>query len=86
MSRPKKAKSVEMLKGVYDILPEDQKYWRLVFKKAEALLDYYGFEKIDLALLEPSDLFYRALGDNPDAEKKFFYFIFIKIFKRSYIC
>ena len=41
-------------------MPEDQKYWRYVLKKAETLLDYYGFERIDTSLLELSDLYLRA--------------------------
>ena len=58
-----------------DILPEDQKYWRYLMKKSVNLIEDYGFEKIDLPLVESSDLFLSAVGQGSDvAEKEMYIF------------
>ena len=54
MSKPKQ---LQAAKGMHDILPEDQKYWHYVLKKATSLLEDYGFERIDTPIVESTDLF-----------------------------
>lgn len=58
---------------MHDILPEDQKYWRYLAKKAETLLEDYGFEKIETPILEASDLFRRGVGEETDIVSKEMY-------------
>ncbi len=53
-----------------DILPEDQKYWRHVLKKAEPLLEFFGFEKIETPILESTELFARSVGEGTDIVEK----------------
>lgn len=60
MSRPKKSPVTRAPAGTYDVVPEDQKFWRYVFKKAELLLDDYGFDRLQTAPLELAGLFLRA--------------------------
>lgn len=69
----KKAKTIQIVKGMHDILPEDQKYWRYIFKKAEALLEFYGFSRITTPVLENTDLFVRSSGQTSDIVEKEMY-------------
>ncbi|MDP4001666.1 MAG: ATP phosphoribosyltransferase regulatory subunit, partial [bacterium] len=61
-----KAKQIQSVRGMHDILPEEQKYWRYIQKKVENLLEYYGFERISTPVLEPTDLFNRSVGETSD--------------------
>ena len=58
---------------MHDILPEDQKYWRYIQKKAETLIEYYGFEKIETPVLEATELFQKGVGENTDIVQKEMY-------------
>ncbi|MBX4190434.1 ATP phosphoribosyltransferase regulatory subunit, partial [Candidatus Parcubacteria bacterium] len=68
-----KPKQVQSVKGMHDILPEDQKYWRYILKKAEGLLEYYGFERIETPILESTELFTRSVGETSDIIEKEIY-------------
>lgn len=71
----KKSKSFQAPKGMHDILPEDQKYWHVITKKTEGLLQDYGFEKIETPILEPTELFLRSTGESTDiVDKEMFSF------------
>ena len=65
-----KQKTIQAAKGMHDILPEDQKYWRHVLKKAEPLLEFFGFEKIETPILESTELFARSVGEGTDIVEK----------------
>ena len=73
MSKSKKERSIQAPKGMQEILPEDQKYWRYITKKAENLLEFYGFERIETPVLESTDLFLRAVGESTDIVQKEMY-------------
>ena len=73
MAIVKKSKTFQTPKGMHDILPEDQKYWRYVAKKVESLLEDYGFEKIETPVLESADLFRRGVGEDTDVVGKEMY-------------
>jgi histidyl-tRNA synthetase len=68
-----KARQIQSVKGMHDILPEDQKYWRYIQKKLESLLEYYSFERISTPVLEPADLFIRTVGESSDIVSKEIY-------------
>ena len=72
-SQSKKQKTFQSPRGMHDILPEDQKYWKYIMKKAESLLDFYNFEKIDTPVLEPTDLFSKSEGEGSDIIDKEMY-------------
>jgi len=66
----------QLLKGMKDILPEEQVYWDFLQKKVETIAEVYGFEKIDTPILEATSLFVRSIGKNTDVvEKEIFSFI-----------
>jgi histidyl-tRNA synthetase len=71
----KKPKNFQAPKGMHDILPEDQKYWRYVLKKAEGLLEDYSFEKIETPVLEATELFLRGVGESTDIVDKEIYML-----------
>lgn len=64
---------IQSVKGMNDILPADQPYWRFILKKAAALLSDYGFEKIDTPLVESTQLFLRSVGEASDIVEKEMY-------------
>ncbi|MBU4331639.1 histidine--tRNA ligase [Patescibacteria group bacterium] len=65
----------QLLRGMKDILPQEQKYWELIRSKVEKLAPVYGFGKIDTPLLEETRLFERAVGEGTDiVEKEMFSF------------
>lgn len=63
---------------MHDILPEDQKYWQYILKKANAILTDYGFNKIDTPIVESSALFLRTVGDATDIVEKEMYTFRVK--------
>ena len=59
--------------GMYDILPEDQKYFQKIYDTAAVIADFYGFEKIETPILEQEDLFSKGIGIATDIVKKEMY-------------
>jgi histidyl-tRNA synthetase len=49
-----------------DVLPEDRRYWDLVIDTAVTLAQRYGFQRLDLPILEYSELYHRGVGDASD--------------------
>lgn len=68
-----KGKQIQSVKGMHDILPEDQKYWRYIHKKTEQLLEYYGFERMSTPVLEQAELFVKSVGEESDIVSKEIY-------------
>jgi len=68
-----KSKSLQAPRGMHDILPEEQRYWHYIFKKAERIIEDYGFEKIDTPIVEYTDLFLRGVGEGTDIVQKEMY-------------
>ncbi len=65
----------QLLRGFKDILPTEQKYWDFVRKKTKNIAQIYGFERIDLPILEETALFIRSVGKETDiVEKEMFSF------------
>lgn len=70
--RPKKGKvyTPHLLRGMKDILPEEQKYFDFIESKAENLARSFGFEKISLPILEEAELFKKGVGLTTDIVQK----------------
>ncbi|MBI2626621.1 MAG: histidine--tRNA ligase [Parcubacteria group bacterium] len=69
----RKQKASQSVKGMHDILPEDQPYWNFILKKGKTLLEDYGFGRIDTPIVEYSDIFLRTLGEGTDIIDKEIY-------------
>lgn len=63
----------ELLRGFRDILPEEQGRWNLIRDTVRGLAEAYGFDRIDLPVLERSDLFQRTIGKGTDIVEKEMY-------------
>jgi histidyl-tRNA synthetase len=76
LPRPKKgAQPPQLLRGMKDILPAEQKYWSFVRGKTEELAAAFNFERIDTPILEETALFVRGVGKQTDiVEKEMFAF------------
>lgn len=55
--------TIEAVRGMHDVLPEEQRAVAQARAKIEALLSNHGYDPIDLPALEPRDLYLRKLGE-----------------------
>ncbi|MFB6181670.1 MAG: histidine--tRNA ligase [Candidatus Magasanikbacteria bacterium] len=60
-------------KGMEDILPKDEKYWRKMYELAQDLADTYEFGRIETPVLEDKSLFVRSVGEDSDIVNKEMY-------------
>jgi histidyl-tRNA synthetase len=66
----KKIKTPPLVKGVKDILPGENKYWRNVSKLFELLASDFSFSWLDTPLLERYELYAHTFGKNHELVKK----------------
>lgn len=70
MSRPRR---IQIVRGMKDILPEEQKYWRYFENKAIEICQNRGFQRIDFPIVENAELFLRGTGEITDIVQKEMY-------------
>ncbi len=58
--------TIQRLQGFQDVLPEDQPYWDLVTSKARDLAQRFGFQRLDIPIVENTDLYQRGVGTGSD--------------------
>ncbi|MCB8928346.1 MAG: histidine--tRNA ligase [Ardenticatenaceae bacterium] len=58
--------AIQRAKGMQDVLPEERRYWDLIISKATELARLYGFQRIDLPILEYTELYQRGVGEASD--------------------
>ncbi len=76
LEKKSRIRTPELLRGMKDLLPPEQKYWNYMMSKAESLAWGYGFKRIDTPILEETDLFIRTVGKQTDiVEKEMFSFV-----------
>lgn len=64
---------VNLLRGMKDITPKDEIYWRTLHHKAEDLTNAYGFGYLETPVLEEAALFSRSIGRDTDVVDKEMY-------------
>ncbi len=69
----KKIKTPETLRGMKDILPDEQIYWEYFRRKAREISEAYSYGRIDMPILEQEKLFSRNLGKQTDVVEKEMY-------------
>ncbi len=69
----KKVKTPDLLRGFRDIMPEEQGRWNMVRDAIRNIAEAYSFDRIDLPILERTDLFQRTVGKNTDIVEKEMY-------------
>ncbi|MCO5207282.1 MAG: histidine--tRNA ligase [Anaerolineae bacterium] len=57
---------IQRATGMQDTLPDDWPYWDLVMNTATRLARDYGFDRIDIPILEYTELFERGVGTASD--------------------
>ncbi|OGY94142.1 MAG: histidine--tRNA ligase [Candidatus Komeilibacteria bacterium RIFOXYC1_FULL_37_11] len=72
MSKKKKNR-IQLVKGMKDILPDEQLYWNIIRKKIDNFARNYGFFRIDTPIVEFTNLFKRTVGEDTDVVSKEMY-------------
>jgi histidyl-tRNA synthetase len=73
-SAPKNGKKMfAALRGMHDILPKEEKYWKALYHSAESLATYYQFGRLETPTLEEAGLFVRGIGRGTDVVDKEMY-------------
>ncbi|MCO3749653.1 histidine--tRNA ligase [Pseudomonas aeruginosa] len=67
------SKSLQAIRGMNDILPEQPPAWRYLERTFAGLLDGYGYSEIRLPILEFTELFARGIGEGTDVVDKEMY-------------
>jgi histidyl-tRNA synthetase len=57
---------IQRVTGMQDVLPDDYLYWDRIIAAAEELARRYGFQRLDLPIIEYTDLFARGVGTGSD--------------------
>ena len=69
----KKIKTYALLRGMHDILPREEKYWKNLYHIAENLAEHFQFSRLETPLLEEANLFIRSIGKGTDVVDKEMY-------------
>ena len=69
MSKIKKP-TFQSVKGMHDILPQDQFIWEKIRETVTGVAKHYNFSRIDTPILEKVDLFERGVGGATDIVEK----------------
>lgn len=64
---------LQAIRGMNDILPADAPYWQRLHQAAARIFQAYGYAEIRLPLVERSELFKRAVGEDTDIVEKEMY-------------
>ena len=68
-----KRKVFQAVKGMRDVLPEEQKYWDFINQAVKKIAEQFGFGRIDLPLVEATPLYARSVGQTSDIVEKEMY-------------
>lgn len=66
-------KTYSVLRGMHDILPREDKYWRTFYHVSEHLADFFQFGRVETPVLEEAGLFVRSIGKGTDVVDKEMY-------------
>lgn len=64
---------LQTLRGMKDILPGEQPYWNQMRKVLDRSVQEYGFQRIDVPMVEYANLFTRSIGEKTDIVEKEMY-------------
>lgn len=64
---------LQTLRGMRDILPDEQPYWERVRKALTIVSQEYGFQRVDLPTVEYAHLYLRTIGEGTDILDKEIY-------------
>lgn len=58
--------AIQRVTGMQDVLPDEFRYWDTVLDKARDIAPLYGFQRIEVPVIEYTDLFERGVGTASD--------------------
>jgi histidyl-tRNA synthetase len=58
--------TIQRVTGMQDVLPDDRRYWDWIITTATYLSTLYGFQRINIPIIEYTDLFTRGMGTASD--------------------
>ncbi len=67
------AKTLQSVRGMRDILPEQSSSWQFIEDTARKLFNSYGYRELRTPIIEPTELFKRSIGDATDIVEKEMY-------------
>ncbi len=67
------AKTIQAIRGMNDILPEQTPYWQYVEETFRQLMQAYGYNEIRMPIVENTALFKRSIGEVTDIVEKEMY-------------
>lgn len=67
------AKSIQAIRGMNDILPDQTGRWQLVESVFKELMHGYGYDEIRMPIVEMTELFKRSIGEVTDIVEKEMY-------------
>ena len=67
------AKSIQAIRGMNDILPEQTPYWQYVENTFRQLMQSYAYQEIRMPIVENTALFKRSIGEVTDIVEKEMY-------------
>jgi len=67
------AKSVQAIRGMHDVLPEQTPLWQFLEKIVNQTLASYGYQEIRMPIVEKTELFKRSIGEVTDIVEKEMY-------------
>jgi histidyl-tRNA synthetase len=62
--------TIQNVKGMHDILPQDQLLWEKMRQTVKSVVEYYNFMRIDTPIVEKSELFKKTVGSTTDIVEK----------------
>ncbi|HVB48797.1 MAG TPA: histidine--tRNA ligase [Burkholderiales bacterium] len=65
--------TIQAVRGMNDVLPEEARMWLDFEARVQAWLERYGYHNIRMPLVEPTQLFRRAIGEATDIVEKEMY-------------
>ena len=65
--------SLQAIRGMNDILPQQSCAWRFVEDSVRSVLDAYGYREIRMPIVEKTELFKRSIGEVTDIVEKEMY-------------
>lgn len=70
VTRKRKREVLQAVKGIKDILPAEMKYWSYCESVIKKQVGPYGFQKVEMPVLEKTELFERGTGEGTDIVQK----------------
>ncbi|TAN33492.1 histidine--tRNA ligase [Patescibacteria group bacterium] len=72
-SAEKPKRTFNLLRGMHDVLPREEKYRKPLYQSALELADFFQFSRIETPIMEEAGLFIRSIGRGTDIVDKEMY-------------